>query len=115
MEMIVDLIANTLVVCTILASLTNFARGRYAKGTRQRYILTTIEWALIIPGLLSGPWYIFFGLGTTVVMPAILFLLTVLNIWFLWRDDDDNWFRKTRNRIKNSIRVHNTALAGSRA
>ena len=109
------------VVGSVLASfnwvflLVDIIRGRAVKGSRLRYVCTTIQWALVLPAFISPVVLIVFGQGTRYyVVGSLNFLICVWAFYDLYNSDDDNWWRRKRKQLRQyiSIKIHRPQLAG---
>jgi hypothetical protein len=82
--------------------LINIFRQQCVKGTRRRYIYTTVEWTLAPPVLVYYPLDAVFT-SDPMFLDAMQMFNLVLSFWVihvLLRDDDDNWWRRKRKQLK---------------
>lgn len=119
---ILDVVLSTLFLSYVAFALTAVARRRCVIGTQRRYVLASIQWALLVPAI---GWFlsatILFAIDGAYALlvfgiPAVLaFDEDVLR---LLRDGDDNWFKRTGTRLRRRVihqmrRLHPAPVATS--
>ena len=87
--------------------LSSLIGRRFAKGTRGRYVFTSVAWACVPGAVIYYPLMVvldgIFGGDYPVWKTMLFFGITVWCIYDLVKDDDDNYWRRKRKRLVQRI------------
>lgn len=115
------IMANSLFAFNLLFVLAGVVRGFYARGTRRRYILATAQWTVLPPAVAYSVIAVMGGTMSgskaSLISGVINFATIVWVFYDLYKDDDDNWWKRKRKQPKRylrSIRLRTPQLAASR-